>query len=136
MHFFSFPIKPATVVWIGFMNKRGKFPYFGLYSPWSCAPGPLETGSSVVPHPHPRTRFLTLFESRGSGGRQITPNTLLPPPPIFGRCGVSDSETFCNKGWRFLSSFLTTTTTNVMFPLYSCYALYCSPTSWQRPFSS
>ena len=53
---FSFPIKPATVVWIGFMNKRGKFPYFGLYSPWSCAPGPLETGSSVVP-PTPAQGF-------------------------------------------------------------------------------
>ena len=53
---FSFPIKPATKVWIGFMKKRGKFPYFGLYSPWSCAPGPSETGSSVIPFP-PASNF-------------------------------------------------------------------------------
>ena len=83
--FFSFPIKPATVVWIGFMKKRGKFPYFGIYSPWSCKPGPSETGSSVIPPPQifADLYILTLFESRGSGWSQITPITLLLNPPDF-----------------------------------------------------
>ena len=38
-------------------------------------------------------QLLTLFEQ----GDQMMPTTLLPAPQIFGRCGVSETDTYGKK---------------------------------------